>query len=139
MKLLKEMKKSTIEFGDDEKLKGKKREIPFEKDDVLPNIVDKGLVMKANCDINDDWVFDFVHSYHICRDKSLFSRVMACEDEMVTLPSGEKVVIETIGKVHLKMHNGLVRKLRDMRYMPKMMRNLISLRRLEKIGCTMKT
>lgn len=56
----------------------------------------------------------------------------------MTLLSGEEVVIETIGKVHLKMHNGLVRKLRDMRYMSKMMRNFISLRRLEKIGCTMK-
>ena len=90
MKLLKEMKKSTIEFGDDEKPKGKKREIPFEKDDVLPNIGDKGLMIKANCyvdkghvllakyDDDGDWVFDSVHSYHIYRDKSLFTRVMAC-------------------------------------------------------------
>ncbi|CAO2827145.1 unnamed protein product [Amaranthus hypochondriacus] len=33
----------------------------------------------------------------------------------------------------------IVRKLRGVRYIPKMMRNLISLRRLEKIGYTMKT
>ena len=63
---------------------------------------------------------------------------MACEHETVTLLSGEEVVIEAIGEVHLKMHNGLVRKLRELRYIPKMMRNLISLGRLEKTGYTMK-
>lgn len=47
---------------------------------MLSNIVDKGFVMKANCDINGDWVFDFVYSYHVCRDKSLFIRVMTCEN-----------------------------------------------------------
>ena len=78
-----------MEVGDDEKLKGKKREIPFEIDDVLPNIFDKDLVIKANCDVDDghvvlvkcdddgDWVFNSIHSYHICREKSLFTRVMA--------------------------------------------------------------
>ena len=70
--------KPTMEVGDDDEIKWKKREIPFDKDNVLPNICDKGFVMKANCDVdngdNGDWVFDSVHSYHICRDKSLFTR-----------------------------------------------------------------
>ena len=72
-------------------------------------------------------------------DKSLLTRIMACEHERVILLSGEEVVIEAIGEVHLKMHKGLVRKLSSVRYIPKMMRNLISLRRLEKIEYTMKT
>ena len=92
------------------------------KKKVLPNL-DEGLVKKtksddevghvllANCDDDGDWVFDSVHPYHICRDESLFTRVMACEHERVTLPSGEKVVIEAIGEVHMRMHNGIVRKL----------------------------
>ena len=84
-------------------------------------------------------MFDSVHSYHICRDKSLFTRVIACEHERVTLPSGEEAVIETIREVHLRMQNGLLRKLRDVRYTPKMIRNLLSLRRLEKIGYIIKT
>ena len=144
LKILKEIRKPTTEVGYDEKLKGKKRESPFEKDDVLRNIIDKALVINTSCDVDDghvlltkcdddgDWLFDSVHSCHICRDKNLFTRVMACEHEKVTLPSGEEVVIETIREVHLKMHNGLVRKLRGVRYIPKMRRNLILLRRLEK-------
>ena len=55
MKLLKEMKKSTMEVGEDEKLKGK-REVPFEKNDELLNIVDKGRVMKDNCEVDDGYV-----------------------------------------------------------------------------------
>lgn len=42
--------------------------------------------------------------------KSLFTRVMVCEHGKVTLLTGEKVVIEAIKEVHLKMHNGIVRK-----------------------------
>ena len=56
LKLLKEMKRPTTEVGDDEKLKRNRREIPFENDDVLSNIVDKGLVMKANCDVDNGHV-----------------------------------------------------------------------------------
>ena len=65
--------------GNFEKLKRNKRKIPFEIDDLFPNFIDKGLVMKANCDVDDDhvlfancygdWVFHSVHSYNICRDK----------------------------------------------------------------------
>ena len=45
----------------------------------------------------------------------------------MTLPSDEDVVVEAIGEVHLRMQNGIVRKLRGVRYIPKRMRNLISL------------
>ena len=164
LKLLREMKKPTMEVGDGEKRKGKKREVLFEKvrkaitlkkgvvvKGELPNLDEEGLVKKtksniedgqvllAKCDDDGDWVFDSVRPYRICRDKSLFTRVMACEHERVPLPSGEEVVIEAIGEVHLRMHNGIERKLRGVRYIPKMMRNLISLRKLEKIEYSMKT
>ena len=94
-------------------------------------------MLLAKCD-NGDWVFNFTHSYHICRDKRLFTRVMACEHEWVTLPSGEKIVKEIIREMHLRMQHDLLRRLRGVRYIPKMMRNLISRRRLDKIGYTMK-
>ena len=94
---------------------------------MLPSIIDKDLMLKANCIVdngdNIDWVFDSVHSYHIYRDKSYFTRVMACEHERVTLLSGEEVVIEAIKEVHLRMQNGFLRKLRNARYIPMMLRS----------------
>ena len=67
--LLKEMKKPTMEVTYDDELKGKKIEIPFEKDYVLPHIGDKSFMLKEKCDVdNGDWVFDSVHTYHICRN-----------------------------------------------------------------------
>ena len=130
LKLLWEMKKPAMI------LKGKKREVPFKKLREATTLVkgdakkkelsntDEGLVKKtkgdieenhvllAKCDDVGDWVFDSIHPYHICRDNNLFTRVMAYEHERVTLPSGEEFVIKAIGEVHLKMHNGIVRKLR---------------------------
>lgn len=88
----------------------------------------------AKSDDDGDWVLDSVHSYHICRVKSLFTRVMACEHERVTFPNGKEVVVEAIGEMHLKMHNGVEKKLRGVRNIPKMVRFLILLRRLEKMG-----
>ena len=53
------------------------------KNDKIPNLGDEGVVIKANCDVDEshvilakcdddgDWVFDYVHSYHICKDKKL--------------------------------------------------------------------
>ena len=126
LKLLREMKKPTMEVGDGEKLKWKKREVLLEKlreattlvkgvakKKELPNIneglvkktksnVEDGHVLLAKSDDNGDWVFDSVHPYHICRDKKLFTRVMACEHERVTLPSGEEVVIEPLVRCILK-------------------------------------
>ena len=101
LKLLKEMKKATMEVIDGEKLKGKKTEVPIEKvrkarilkkgvvkKSELPNLamkaycyVDDGHVLLAKCDDDGDWVLDSVHPYHIFRDKILFTRMMACEHE----------------------------------------------------------
>ena len=101
LKLLKEMKKATMEVIDGEKLKGKKTEVPIEKvrkarilkkgvvkKSELPNLamkaycyVDDGHVLLARCDDDGDWVLDSVHTYHNCRNKSLFTRMMACEHE----------------------------------------------------------
>ena len=85
MKLLREMKKPTMEVGNGEKLKGKKRKVPFEKLREATTLVkgvakkkkllniDKGLVKKtksdvddshvllAKCDDDGDWVFASVH------------------------------------------------------------------------------
>ena len=43
--------------------------------------VDDGHVQIAKCDDDGDRVFDSIHPYHICREKNLFTRVMACEHE----------------------------------------------------------
>lgn len=43
------------------------------------------------------------------------------------MPNSEEFRVEAIVEVHLKMHNGIVRKLGDVRCIPKMIRNLISL------------
>ena len=49
----------------------------------------------------------------------------ACGDERMTLTWGEEIKIESIRKIALKMHNGIVRRLGNSRYMIKEESNLI--------------
>lgn len=55
------------------------------------NVYD-GHVLLAKHNDDGDWVFDLVYSFYNYRDESLFTRLMACKHESVTLPSGEEVV-----------------------------------------------
>lgn len=43
-----------------------------------------------------------------------------------------------IGNVNLKLHDGIIRELRQVRYVPDRKRNLISLEMLNQIGCSVK-
>jgi len=42
--------------------------------------------------------------------------------------------MEGIGTVHIKMFDGMVRELKDVRYVPQLKRNLISIGALEALG-----
>ena len=55
----------------------------------------------------------------------MFLNMKACEGERMSLPSGEEVEVEFNGKVYLKMHNCVVRLFGIVKYLSKMMRNLI--------------
>lgn len=44
-----------------------------------------------------------------------------------------------IGTISPKMSDGVVRDLTHVRYVPKLKRNLISIRMLDQLGCTVKT
>ncbi|XP_074266703.1 uncharacterized protein LOC141589984 [Silene latifolia] len=55
---------------------------------------------------------------------------------MVSLPNGDKAKIEGIGEVKVRLHDGQVRRFGDVRYIPNISRNLISLGRLDSKDCT---
>ena len=67
-----------------------------------------------------------------------FSKLSLCDGGLSTLPNDEKVKVEGIREVVVVTHDGVKRKLVDVRYVPKHERNLISLGRLEGKGCSYK-
>ena len=81
------------------------------------------------------WVLDSAASMHICNDKDRFDDLK--EDESfgnIVVGNGNRVKIEGIGSVQLKLHYGGVKTLRNVRYVPSFSYNLISLGELASRG-----
>ena len=77
-------------------------------------------------------------SFHICCEKEKFSKLSYNDRGLVTLPNDESVKVEGIGEVVIVTHDGVKRRLSDVRYVPKLEKNLILLGRLESKECTFK-
>lgn len=54
----------------------------------------------------------------------------------MTLPNGEEAKVEGINEMKLSLHDGQIRKLGEVRYVPSLKRNLISVGRLDGLGYT---
>ena len=82
----------------------------------------------------DCWLLDSACSNHICCKKEWFDSYDTCGNEIVRLTNGDYLDIVGKGTVKIKMHNGYVWTLGDVRYVPTLGRNLISLGRLDTLG-----
>ena len=80
----------------------------------------------------------FQSSFHICCEKEKFAKLSYVDGGLVTLLNHERVKAKSIGEVVIVTHDDVKRRLGDVRYVPKLERNLISLGRLESKGCTSK-
>ena len=80
------------------------------------------------------WLLDSACSNYVCCKKKWFDINDAYGDEVVKLGNGDYLEIVGNDTVKIKMHNGCVRTLSDLRYVPTLERNLISLDRLEALA-----
>jgi hypothetical protein len=73
-----------------------------------------------------EWILDSACSYHMCPNKHLLSRLEEF-DGVVLMGNDDVCEIKWIGTIHLKMHNGVVKTLTEVRYVPDLKKNLFSL------------
>jgi hypothetical protein len=81
-----------------------------------------------------EWVLDSTCSYHMCPNKHLFSRLEEFDGGAVLMGNDDVCEIKGIRTIHLKMHNGAVKTLTEVRYVPDLKKNLLSLEVLESSG-----
>lgn len=81
-----------------------------------------------------EWVLDSACSYHMCPNKHLFSRLEEFDGGGVLMGNDDVSEIKGIGTIHLKMHNGVVKTLTEVRYVPDLKKNIFSLGVLESSG-----
>ena len=84
----------------------------------------------------DEWLCDSACSFHMCFRKEWFFNFTELDDGVVYLADNQPCKIARIGSISLKNHDGLISVLTDVRYIPKLEKNLISLGTLESKGFT---
>lgn len=79
----------------------------------------------------DEWIFDTGCSYHMCPNRDLFSSFDELDGDSVLTGNGHACKTLGIGKISLVLYDESVFVLSDVRYVPSLKQNLISLGALE--------
>ncbi|CAD6232026.1 unnamed protein product [Miscanthus lutarioriparius] len=83
----------------------------------------------------DKWILDSTCSFHICSNRDWFSSYKSMQSgDVMRMEDNNPREIVGIGSVQIKMHDGMICTLKDVRHIPGMTRNLISLSTLDAEG-----
>ena len=97
---------------------------------------DFSLACVSSVTSTDEWLCDSACSFHMCFRKEWFFNFTELNGGVVYLANNQPCKIAEIGSISLKSHDGSTRVLTDVRYIPKLEKNLISLGTLESKGFT---
>lgn len=93
----------------------------------------------SNNQISDEWILDSGCTFHTCHTKSWFESIQESDQGLVILGNDKACKVKSIGSVKLRMHDGSYKILQQVRYVPDLKRNLISLGTLESNGHSFKS
>ena len=81
------------------------------------------------------WVIDSGCTFHMCPFRSYFTEYQEFDGGRVIMENNYICRIIGIGDVNLKLHDGSIRVIKQVRHVLYLKRNLISLGMLDQIGC----
>ncbi|KAH9717203.1 hypothetical protein KPL71_021739 [Citrus sinensis] len=84
------------------------------------------------------WVLDSGCTFHMSPNRNYFTIYQSCDGGMVLMGNNSVCKVVGIGTVSLKMYYGMVRDLTQVRHVPELKRNLISIGMLDQTGCVIK-
>lgn len=87
---------------------------------------------------SDEWILDFGCTFHIYPNKALFTNFHPINRGNVLMGNKMTCQVVEISSTRLKLHDGIIRKLLEVRYITKLKRNLISLGMLDQNRCSIK-
>lgn len=106
---------------------------------VLPNDNDNDATVLTACIANvhsvNDWILDTGASYHMCLNRDWFSTYEPMTGGSILMGNDAVSQVIGIGTVSIKCHDGVVRTLTDVRHVPDLRMNLLSLGTLASLGC----
>jgi len=83
---------------------------------------------------NTEWILDTGATYYVCPNRDWFSSFEKLDGCFTVMGDDHPCNVEGIGTVRIKMVDGIVRELKEVRYAPQLKRNLISVGTLKTLG-----
>jgi len=81
-----------------------------------------------------EWILDTGAICYVCPNRDLFSSFEKLDGCSVIMGDDRPCNIKGIGTVQIKMFDGMIRELKEVRYVPQFKRNIISVGTLETLG-----
>uniref|UniRef100_A0ACD5YBP3 Uncharacterized protein n=1 Tax=Avena sativa TaxID=4498 RepID=A0ACD5YBP3_AVESA len=92
-------------------------------------------VFAACASRDDEWILDIACSFHICCNKDWFSSYESVQTgDFVRVGNDNPCHIVGVGSVKIRTHDGVTRTLSEVKHIPSMARNLISLSTMDVDG-----
>lgn len=92
-------------------------------------------VSERDHDISGKWMLDSGASHHMCPNRKWFATYQSIDGGTVLMGNNHACKIMGYGTIQIKMHDGALRTLMNVRHVPNLRKNLISLGVLEENGC----
>ncbi|KAK2966163.1 hypothetical protein RJ640_026814 [Escallonia rubra] len=82
------------------------------------------------------WILDTGCSYHMCPNRDWFATYRSFDGGKILIGNDVACKVVGIGSIQIRMHDGIVRTLTDVRHVPELRKKLISLGTLESNDCS---
>lgn len=86
-----------------------------------------------------EWILDSGWSFHMCPNKSWFEALTEEDEGLVLLGNNKSCKTKGMGSIRIRMFDGADRVIKQVRYIPELKRNLISLGVLDATGYFLKS
>jgi len=97
-------------------------------------IIDQILFVSSNLQYQEEWMLDLGASHHMFSHRNWFIYYQSVDEGAVFMGNGIPCKIVGVGSIRIRMFDGIVRELTDVRYVPELKSNLISLGVLDSCG-----
>jgi hypothetical protein len=97
-------------------------------------MTDEVLSVSSSLQYQEEWLLDSGASHHMCSHRNWFISYQSVDEGVVFMGNGIPCKIVGVGSIRIRMFDGIVRELTDVRYVPELKLNLISLGVLDSGG-----
>jgi hypothetical protein len=97
-------------------------------------MTDQVLSVSSNLQYQEEWKLDSGASHHMCSHRNWFISYQSVDEGVVFMGNGIPCKIVGVGSIRIRMFGGIVRELTNVRYVPELKSNLISLGVLDSCG-----